>query len=315
MRLLKDKSKKTTGIILLMIVIVVIAYNYSNFESQLNLHLSTWVSENFYEKILKVKEETKNIGGPIIFIAFSHEASTLSYYRNIIEMEIGNAYLYFGKLEFLMEREATPAPLFKSDDDVNYSTYYFADIEKVLKMTQPFTIIIVSELYKLDNLSASTLKEYLNDDGIYLIPINESNQTLQLNQTITAYTDYISSSQGFYSYKADWAYAGSILEYYTELGEPTISARVTYPLWLPNSKNSSNLYVHLFDAFYPDWGTVSFLFDNNYVGNYTYRGTGAPTWYNMTLGSYNGGFHSLAIALNSSFHGILRLDVIVLDNR
>ncbi len=312
------KSKKTALIVFSAITIIIIAYNYPNFENQLNLHLNTWVSKSFYDSILSIKNQLKNDTDPIVFIAFAPQANILSYYRNIIQMEITNAHLYYGKLDFLIQRQPTPTRFFKTTDDANYSAYYFEETKNVITAPKEFTIVILKELYGIDSTSAKLLEFSKINDGNYLKNISNNNQTLTIPiQVITAYTDYTELSKGFYVLEKDWAYAGSILEYFYENKNPQIYpnvyAKVTYPIWLFNAQNTQ-MDVHLFDAFDSDWGTLYFSLDNQNIGNYTYEGTGENRWLNFTIQPQDEGFHSLLIELRSINQGILRLDVIQLSS-
>lgn len=303
-------SRKINAVVVVLLVVLIIAFNYSNFEGQVNLHLNTWASKSLYDKIEQVKADYDRIEGPVIFAGYNIDAYTISYYENVLKMELGNAYFYYGKLDFLRQRQQTPDSFFQSIDEKNLNTYYYDKLSDLLKPPSSFTIALITpDLYIIDGLSAALLKTYYVGDGIYLIQVGEGSETQSVpSSVVIAYTDFQNFSKGFYNYPTDWAYSGSILEYYEDSGNESISANVTYPIWLLHGGENS-IRVHLFDA-YAGWGNLSFVLDNVPIGNYTYRDTGLPCWYNMTVNSFEEGSHSLTVNLNSKYRGIVRLDVI-----
>ena len=226
-------------------------------------------------------------------------------------MKYTNAHIYYGKLQFLTTQAPTPIEYFNTKNEFDLANYYFEKIENIIKTNSSFTIAIITlDFYTLDSYSSEFLKEYLVSDEIFLIPFDNETDLIPFG-IIDAHIDAKGRSEGFYSYPETWGYSTKILEYYDDFGNDNF-AYVEFPLWLMDNDQQKNVQVHFYDAAIA-WGNLNFYLNDVLIGNYSYRGTGKPVWYVMSVENMKKGTNFLNITLNYFDKGILRLDIILVN--
>lgn len=307
----ETKPNKEIAIITIILVLLLIGVTFPHFKRSINTQLNTWISKDTYEKISLIENNMNSSNLPLIFVFFNQDPNVISYYENIVQMKYIDAYVYFGKLQFLSNRESTPIEYFHTENEFNLANYYFEKVEKIIKTNSSFTIAVIThDFYTIDEYSSEFLENYSISDGTFLIPIDNETELFSFG-VIDAHIDAKDRSEGFFSYSEEWGYSTRILEYYDDTARQDL-IYVTFPLLLSGNNQLTDIQVHLYDAAL-GWGNLSFYFENELIGNYSYRGTGDSVWYVMNIETDRKGVFPLNVTLDYSGNGILRFDIILVN--
>src|SRR4030067_1442007 len=304
-------------VVLALLLLCIVIYFFPIYYDQLSLDDQTWIPLATYHKIESLKNspelsQAAKEGNYPVFVIFDIDATQLIYYENVIKMEIGNCYIYYGRVLFLMLHQATPQDFFKSIYEHTVSEFYFGklDNEGVLNRLNTHPIVIITpDCYAFDNYTSSRLSDFQTDSGVYLISSSEATRA-PIFDALAGTSGTKNQTENFYTYITTWSYSDRILEFYKEKNGP-VGCEVSYPLLLFSS--NVTLSIRLYDASF-NWGTLSFFVDQDLVGTYSYNGSGQIIWLSYNLLVKEKGVHPLLIKLESRDRAIMRLDLIVVED-
>ena len=281
--------------------------------SQLSLDLQTWIDRENLDKIVRVKSvlEGLNFGVPPIFVFYGVDVNLMSYYSNIVGMQIGQHHVYYGKVQFLVQGMITPS-VFIPDEfhERKLSLLLFETLEKkgVLDEIDVYPIIlIVPEFYNRDVDSLIDMQEFKDQNGIFVIPPRNERMKMNLiSSVVVCYTDFLNSSGNEYPMTYPWAKALYVLEHYSE-GMNIPSYFVEFPI-ITFENYSCQIEVRIFDAA-NNWSPIEFYIDDSHILTYNYSGKMGPTNVTLEVAQKLDGLHRLAVVIEGN-RQILRLDII-----
>jgi len=259
-------------------------YSYgSDFCAVRNSDIITWMDKQTYGRVLFVKDKITefNCNHEPIFAFFNVSDGTVGYSSNIIGMEIGQHYVYYGKLGFLFMGLPTPSSYFKKEQEKITQEVWFKRLlqdginEKILY----HPIIIMADFYR-DSIPGY-LKHYQVENGIYIIPpkgLLGEEQNFPL-ETIECYRSAYNPTKDCYGVQAEWATSNWVLTHYRVVNSSL--CEVYFPINLV--KDCEYIFkVHLFD-YGSTYSPLKFFLDDELIGIYNYSGQNNAVWVSFKM--------------------------------
>jgi len=276
-----------------------------------------WIDKENYSKILFVKDELKrmNIKGVPIFIFYKIYPDLIGYMQNILDMEIGEHYSYYGKLEFLLSGQKTPSNYFKWMPE---EEYFLANVlwnrmikNKIVDNISSHPIIIIStKFFPESQVSSYNFEKYYIRNGVYIIPPYRDKEISY--DTIICYRDYNNitlwgGGWGFYESIKNWSIAKYVLTLYLASGRDPIPMEVDFPIYIRHE--NIIIRLHLYDH-NEKYAPINFYLDEDLVYIFNYSGTEKPIMIEFPIKSSIDIKKDLRIIIQDTLPQTLSLDVI-----
>lgn len=273
-----------------------------------------WIDSSNYQQILFVRDELKrmDIQEAPIFIFYKMvdiSPGGIDYIQNIIGMEIGEHYSYYGNLGYLFSGSPTPSFYFtwKYDEEDLWSRLLWTKMvdQGIVDDISSYPIVIISPKFYPESRVQPFFKDYFRGDGVYIIPPNEGESIPQ--EIIVCYQDSSYATEGLYSLASNWSIADRTLNHYIPFGDNGFAVDVGFPTYL--RKGSFLIRVHLFDAG-KDNMPIKFYLGDALVYTLYYDGTMKPAWVEFRAVSLQTDPEYLRVVVEEGSPHYLKLDVI-----
>jgi len=273
-----------------------------------------WIDSSNYQQILFARDELKRMDvreAPIFIFYKMSDISPggIDYMQNIIGMEIGEHYSYYGKLGYLFSGSPTPSFYFtwKHDEEDLWSRLLWTEMvdHGIVDDIRSHPIVIISPKFYPESRVQPFFNEYFKGDGVYIVPPKEGETIPQ--EILVSYQDFSYATEGLYSLASNWSIADRTLNQYTPSGDNGSHVEVGFQVYL--QKGSFLIQVHFFDAG-KDNIPIKFYLGDAFVYTLHYNGTTRPTWVKFHVVSPQTGPEYLRVVVEEGSPQYLKLDVI-----
>jgi len=274
-----------------------------------------WIDPDSYQQVLFVRDELKRMDiqeAPIFVFYKMADISPggINYMQNIIGMEIGEHYSYYGKLGYLFSGSPTPSFYFtwKHEEEDLWSRRLWKEMvdRGIVEDISSHPVVVISPNFYPESRVQTFFKNYFKGNGVFIIPPQEGESIPQ--EMLVCYQDFSNATKGLYSSVTNWSIADRTLNYYIPFGGNGSRVEVDFPIYLQNEKFL--IQVHLFDASEGNM-PINFYLGDALVYSLYYNGTEKPVWIEFPVVSLQTGIDYLRVVIEEGSSQYLKIDVIL----